>query len=1375
MDAQEHRNSSLTWSFQVKKIKNLPKEVPTQVEISGSHFLDGLCNKQVVFKIFDATPELKGRHVVAKAEVDATALIHESTELEKEILFSMESDYFALLGLSDEEVKETVSAEISITASAPLGPPEDRGDWNMFSVKVEEVCNLPSSLAHFGLNASQDLDCHPFTYSIHVLGAKIGGGSLMFPSVAVSEKTEKTEQSSLLGKNEKAGRTSKGVEVPEKKGGKKLPETRTKSSNEATSEGPEALSEGGPCVQSPAVSWGRNSETRFYRGRQFLSELLSTVDSVGGLWTYFLPRLKRERSEEKGKGNSKHGRVAPRGKTATKGDTSQALYDACKHFAGRAWIPLDALRRGEKEVEGSFEVVSFEFSRDGRLPHLASALSSERSANKLESGTPEPPATFADSGTRVKLRIQLRFPLQALEPRCPPLFLPPSLASEKGESLSFASVSSAALSCAHARESEREKTSLRSSPFLWDSLPSKSSLREFEASVKQGVKWIARELSEHVSLEEQRILATAATRKTSKTREKTGVRLNRETPHAGESPDSTERGPGKAPSGNGDHTEEEGESEEERVRREFLQRLKENGCYDELFQKVKKSVTLVIRDKLRKDVSLATAVTTATRGRTPQTLTEDMLVQKLDKLLSETFVFLVDTMQQIINYTTTESHNLRELAALHPANVLCPGERESEGQEELLQRLAFESEVVDDVERSVQLHKQLIVLAEKRKDKKAAVLWCSLARVLLRHGEHRVEEAEQALWESIRAQGSAEKASADTLLMLGSCCLHRQRYKDAEMAFASAVRRCGETETNAKAAALSGSPPAERLSPSLSLSLGGVGWHSGFARDHESGESQQEKSACSENASPRSSPASTMAPQVLPFFFLSVCHYLAGDTASFEKYLALAFKPAAFFESEKDLNDPPDESEEEKPGNEKSGEDTQTSSTNPAWPEGIFDELEEMLPIFPKETFFEPATVDFPILGFLLLLLKFGLPSLCLSFFDRADDFVHSATSQSGLFTFVKAKALFLRKDFVGAARALREVLQSGPRHRQALALLAESYYRLHLVHPAVEIFLKSIDFLDQPRDSVIYLRLGELMLQQKNYEEAHKFYRKSLEYAITSEGWLGVAVSLYRLGNLPGALEAAMVSNGQDKDRGETWGYLALCLLSTDRVGEADMCTRFLIKNLKKNPRGGLGVLGGATTEKIVRKIDPDLLLADCVETKYIDWGGGLLVEVADTYLRKKGHYGAQTAQALAERALHECPENAAAHKVLSQALAWQGQSEAALGELLSVMRYVVENFKDAYRQKRKCLYDLFYDVEEQQEAVHEEAKGFTEQKLAVQAKLSEAYDQCQNLFPLLSSSEPIQEVARMHKKHLEELSRLTASSLEPGALTERELESDL
>ncbi|KYF44810.1 tetratricopeptide repeat-containing protein [Toxoplasma gondii ARI] len=96
----------------------------------------------MVFKIFDATPELKGRYVIGKAEVDATALIHESTELETEILFALENDYFALLGLSDEEVKETVSAEISITASASLGPPEDRGDWNMFSVKVRRSSNL---------------------------------------------------------------------------------------------------------------------------------------------------------------------------------------------------------------------------------------------------------------------------------------------------------------------------------------------------------------------------------------------------------------------------------------------------------------------------------------------------------------------------------------------------------------------------------------------------------------------------------------------------------------------------------------------------------------------------------------------------------------------------------------------------------------------------------------------------------------------------------------------------------------------------------------------------------------------------------------------------------------------------------------------------------------------------------------------------------------------------------------------------------------------------------------------------------------------------------------------------------------------------------
>ncbi|CBZ49612.1 putative TPR domain-containing protein [Neospora caninum Liverpool] len=1453
MDA--HKDSYLTWTFQVKKINNLPKEVATQIEISGflespllsevaepscypgpylfpsaevtlqrsSHLIDALCNKKLVFKILSSSPEVKGRQVIGTANVDATALIHDRTELAETVAFSLETDCLASLGLS-EEVGQTVTGEIAIAASGPLGLPEDHGDWNIFSVKVQEVTNLPLSLATYCLNASQDPDSHPFTYSLHVLGAKVAGGSLFLPAPASEDEKSgsgKGGEKSAPPKNKKQEKPSKTADASEKAGKKialpKAPqEARPDSASDEGSDRPvEAAAEDGPGeTKSPALTWNEQSEVHFYRGRQFLSHLLYTVDTVGGLWVYLLPRPKREQTDERGKGSAKHGKAPPaRGKTANKVDAAQSHVDTCRRFTGRAWIPLDEIRKGAQAIEGSFPVVSFNVSKlDGKPSALASALNTERSTKKSEPGTPAPAETretFEENRTTLRIKIQLRFPLQALEPRNLPSLFVSSKEEYDGSPGRFPSESGKpANASAVERSNDGKNLGCLGCLCAWDA-PSQTALHDFKACVEEGIKWIAQELSENVSLENQRLLATAAARGKKVTREKkSGEPLEGETPHRDkERAETTRQVRDKIETEDGEGRREddgEGDGEEgtEQVRRDVLQRLHETGCYDELFRKIRRSVTLVIRDKLRKDIGLATAATTATTGCDPQTLTEDLLQQKLDKFLSETFVFLVDTMQQMVNQKTAESQSLREMAILHPANavrLLSDEERRANGRDgeqsgeaaEALERLAFESEVVGNVERSIELHKRRIV-AENHSNRESAALWFSLARLFLRHGEHRVEEAEQALRESIQIQGGPEKASTDTLLMLGSCLLHRRLYKDAETAFACAAQRCGE-EGNTNGASVSLSDHAGSLVPSPALSLsppvaapqgGRPPFQQHSSQSRAEGNATSDGNPCSSRSA---SPPPEVPSQVLPFFFLSVCHYLEGNTANFEKYLAVTLKPGVFFARQRDLNEMEqkqvenalEDPEEDKAASEKGGEEKQASQSGALWAEGIFDELEQALPVFPKDAFYEPATVDYPILAFFLILLKFGLPSLCLTFVDRADEFVHSRTTKSGLFTFIKAKALFLKKDFVGAARGLCDVLQKSPRHRQALPLLAESYYRLNLVQPAINFFLQSIDFLEEPRDCVIYLRLGELMLKQKNYESAHRFYQKSLEYAATSEGWLGVAVSLYRLGNLPGALEAAMVSNWRDKDRGETWGYLALCLLSTDRGGEADMCTRFMVKSgFKRLVQRGLGALGGAVTERKVRKIDPDHLFADRVETTFIDWGGGLLVEVADAYLSKLGPYGADTATALARRALNECRGNAAAHKVLSQALACQGHYEAAVGELLTVMRCAVEDFKQAYRRKLQALYDLFYDVkgEHYEATVHaEEEKEFAEQKHTVQLKLTEAYDLCQNLFAQLPSSEHPQEATRIYKEQLDELSRLTLSSLEPGALTERELQSDL
>ena len=68
----------------------------------------------------------------------------------------------------------------------------------------------------------------------------------------------------------------------------------------------------------PFVTWdekeGQGSVFRVYRGRQFISRLIYTLDHGSGIWAYLLPKQKPKTTEEKGqrgpKGTSNRSKAA---------------------------------------------------------------------------------------------------------------------------------------------------------------------------------------------------------------------------------------------------------------------------------------------------------------------------------------------------------------------------------------------------------------------------------------------------------------------------------------------------------------------------------------------------------------------------------------------------------------------------------------------------------------------------------------------------------------------------------------------------------------------------------------------------------------------------------------------------------------------------------------------------------------------------------------------------------------------------------------------------------------------------------------------------------------------------------------------------------
>ncbi|PHJ23926.1 tetratricopeptide repeat-containing protein [Cystoisospora suis] len=1131
---------------------------------------------------------------------------------------------------------------------------------------------------------------------------------------------------------------------------------------------------------------------QFYRGRHFLAQLLYTIDNIGGLWVYLIPRLKSQQTDDKsGKGPAKHAKAPPpaRGKAGNRVDV-QSASEICRRFAGRAWVPLDPLKEEPyTELEGTYQLLSFDAASiqddtaRSTAPESVGGKKTELPSPAVDGGTAE---ALENAGTCLKLRIKLKertfplvysqfkewmwFSLRPLQPRSFPVL-------QQGYSEDLETTPSAPDDA-----SAQHTPSDKGSTTTWSALPSKASLNEFRSCVEKGIRWIAAELSSALPPEKQHLLAAAMT-----------------SVGASAPVDVTE-----------------GVATEEAARSLLLEQLKHSGCYDELQRRIRKSVTMVLRDKLRKDVALTAAATKARRGDEPQALSESMLQQRLDKFLSDTFVFLVDTMQTMVNEKVMHCHNLREKADVFytgPAVPRVPGKDECAAaaapeDDSCLARLSFEAEIIGDMERSVRLQKCRL-LSESGKDN--ADRWYELARLLMRAGEVHVEEAEEALWKSISLQGGPEKASPEVMLMLGSCLLHRRRYQQAKSAISHAVKLC---ERPRDAESFSTEDRQEILTAQPEML------------------DRSRRQSADEGVAP---PA-----QILPLFFLSISHYLSGDRLNFEKYLALTLKPAIYFKLG-DMNET--ENAEalqalQEPEEERTTSDDKATVAQPpvTWADGSFDELEQMLPVFPRNTFYEPATIDYPILAFLLMLLKFGFSSLCLSFIDCVD-FVHSDTRQSGLFAYIKAKALFLKKgestraavssvtrallqqnlglvfrtlerklaredaafccallvfvrsnlyspDFLGAAKELHTILRSNPRHREALPLLAECYARVGAVRSALRFFQQSVDFLDEPQDCVLFLRLGELMLKRKyvllltrrkcrSYQEAHLFYRRSLEKSVTSEGWLGVAISLYRLEQLPAALEAATVSNWHDRERGETWGYLALCLLSMGKEGEANLCTRFMIKKGLRNT--GVAALGGAVTVNRGIKMDPDQPYSEVTTTAYTDWGGGLLVEVAHAYQSRRDHEGTETAEALAREALREDQGNAAARKVLAEALAAQGQVEAAAAELIDVMSWIVTQFKDEQSRALRIVSELSGTDDDIKSPGAQDTEDFNQNKENVAKMLTEAFELgCACLRQL---DRPLEDSAlwRMYKQKTRELASATQKSLRPGEMTDRELESDL
>ncbi|XP_053813530.1 cilia- and flagella-associated protein 70 isoform X3 [Vidua chalybeata] len=155
-----------------------------------------------------------------------------------------------------------------------------------------------------------------------------------------------------------------------------------------------------------------------------------------------------------------------------------------------------------------------------------------------------------------------------------------------------------------------------------------------------------------------------------------------------------------------------------------------------------------------------------------------------------------------------------------------------------------------------------------------------------------------------------------------------------------------------------------------------------------------------------------------------------------------------------------------------------------------------------------------------------------------------------------------LREDFPRCEECLRKAVGIDPLNPNVWAQKGHLCYLQKDFDNAKECYERVISFVEDAKDMhFVYLRLGSIYLEEKEYGRAKHIYLLACDNSASCLTWLGVGIACYRLEEMLEAEDALSEANALNNTNAEVWGYLALICLQGGRQLEAEKCYKYTVK----------------------------------------------------------------------------------------------------------------------------------------------------------------------------------------------------------------------